>query len=107
MILWSRIFADYSWSLVKTVARGVKLIFTGGHMSLAVAFKGPNIILGLYKCKYSLTFTRELLLGRNKVLGQIKQGGGVGFSPWALCLPPVTWRVVSVGRGKVRMGEKL
>ena len=35
--------------------RGVRLIFTGGHISLTVAFKGPNVILGLYKCNYSLT----------------------------------------------------
>ena len=35
--------------------RGVTLTFTGGHISLAVAFKGPNVILGLYKCNYSLT----------------------------------------------------
>ena len=40
--------------------RGVKLIFTGGHMSLGVAFKGPNIILGLYKRNYSLTGKWEL-----------------------------------------------
>ena len=40
--------------------RGVKLIFTGGHISLAVAFKGPNVTLGLYKCNYSLTVKREL-----------------------------------------------
>ena len=25
-------------------SRGVKLIFTGGHISLAVVFKGPNVI---------------------------------------------------------------
>ena len=29
--------------------RGVKLIFTGGHISLSVAFKGPNVILEQYK----------------------------------------------------------
>ena len=40
--------------------RGVKLIFTGGHISLAVAFKGPNVILGLCKCNYSLTRDKEL-----------------------------------------------
>ena len=40
----------------KTLAyRAVKLIFTGGNISLLVAFKGPNVILGLYKCNYSLT----------------------------------------------------
>ena len=33
----------------------VKLIFTGGHISLTVAFKELNVILGLYKCNYSLT----------------------------------------------------
>ena len=32
----------------------------GGHISLAVAFKGPNVILGLYKCNYSLTVKWEL-----------------------------------------------
>ena len=32
--------------------RGVTLIFTGGHISRAVAFKGPSVILGLYKCYY-------------------------------------------------------
>ena len=31
------------------VARGCQLIFTGGHISLWVAFKGPNVILGLCK----------------------------------------------------------
>ena len=39
---------------------GVKIIFTGGHISLEVAFKGPNVILGLYKCNYSLTRGKEL-----------------------------------------------
>ena len=34
-------------------------------MSLTVAFKGPNIILRLYKCNYSLTVKGEL--GKNKV----------------------------------------
>ena len=41
-------------------SRGVKLIFTGGHISLAVAFKGLNVILGLYKCNCSLTRDKEL-----------------------------------------------
>ena len=39
---------------------GVKLIFTRGHISLVVAFRGPNVILGLYKCNYSLTRGKEL-----------------------------------------------
>ena len=41
-------------------SRDVKLFFTGGHISIKVAFKGPNIILGLYKCNYSLIAKREL-----------------------------------------------
>ena len=40
--------------------RGVKFIFTGGYISLAVAFKGLNVILGLYKWNYSLTRGKEL-----------------------------------------------
>ena len=38
----------------------VKLIFARGYISLVVAFKGLNVILGLYKCNYSLTVKREL-----------------------------------------------
>ena len=30
-----------------------------GHISLEVAFKGPNVILGLCKCNYSLTRGKE------------------------------------------------
>ena len=40
--------------------KGVKLIFTGGHISLTVAFKGPNVILGLYKCNYFFTRGKEV-----------------------------------------------
>ena len=36
------------------ISKGVLLIFTGGHISLTVALKGPNVILGLYKCNYPL-----------------------------------------------------
>ena len=39
--------------------RGVRLIFTRGHISLVVAFKGQNVTLGLYKCNYSLTRGKE------------------------------------------------
>ena len=42
------------------LCRGVRLISTGGHIGLVVAFKGPNVILGLYKCNYSLTRGKEL-----------------------------------------------
>ena len=34
--------------------------FHWGHISLVVAFKEPNVILGLYKCNYSLTVKQEL-----------------------------------------------
>ena len=32
----------------------------GGHINLMVAFKGLNVIFGLYKCNYSLTRGKEL-----------------------------------------------
>ena len=35
-------------------------MFTEGHISLVVAFKGLNVTLGLYKCNYSLTRGKEL-----------------------------------------------
>ena len=42
-------------------SEGVSNSFSpGGHISLMVAFKGPNVILGLCKCNYSLTVKREL-----------------------------------------------
>ena len=43
--------------------QGVKLIFTRGHFSLAVAFKELNVILGLHKCNYFLTRGKELFIG--------------------------------------------
>ena len=58
-----------SWSM--TQVRGVKLIFTGDHISLAIAFKGPSVILGLYKCNCSLTRGKELPAASGQ-----KQGGG-------------------------------
>ena len=60
-----------------------------------VAFKGLNVILELYTCNYSLTRDKEL----STAAGQ-KQGAELdktrwraGFSPRALCLPPVTYRI--------------
>ena len=44
----------------QTLDQGVKLIFTRGHISLEVVFKGPDVILGLYTCNYSLTRGKEL-----------------------------------------------
>ena len=41
-------YVSHSICLVSMMSRpycrGVKLIFTGGHISLTVAFKGPNVI---------------------------------------------------------------
>ena len=54
--LWSDLFADD----LLLYSRGVKRIFTGGHISLAVAFKGLNVTLGLYKWNYSLRVKQEL-----------------------------------------------
>lgn len=36
-------------------AKGGGLIFAWGHVSLMVAFKGPSVILGVYKCSSSYT----------------------------------------------------
>ena len=55
--------------------RAVTLLFTGGHISLAVAFKGPKVILGLCKCNYSLTVKREL-----GTAAGWKQGGGLDLA---------------------------
>ena len=67
--------------------RGVKLIFTRGHISLIVTFKGPNVILGLYECNYSLPGGKELSTAtrQKQGAGQIKQGGG----PDSACRPCV------------------
>ena len=46
--------------VVDALEQGYQSHFHRGHTSLMVAFKGPNVILGLYKCDYSLTVKREL-----------------------------------------------
>ena len=48
------------WFVLLFYYKGLKLIFTRGYISLAVAFKGPNINLGLYMCNFSLTRGKEL-----------------------------------------------
>ena len=48
--------------VLMSYSRGVKLTVTRAHISLTVAFKGPNVILGLYKCSYSLTRGKELYI---------------------------------------------
>ena len=47
---------------INDIEQGVKLIFTRGHISITVAFKGRNVILGLYKCDYSLARGKELYI---------------------------------------------
>ena len=55
-------FQFRDWFSCTIQAKGVKLYFTGGHISLAVAFKGLNVILGLYKCNYSLILDDNIIL---------------------------------------------
>ena len=76
-------------------SRGVKLIFTRDHISLVVAFKRPNIILGLYKCNYSSTRGKELSAAIRQKQGARpdKTRWRARFGLWALCLPPVMQRV--------------
>ena len=72
--------------------RGVKLIFTGGHISLVVAFKGPCVILGLYKCNYSFLSQGQGVWRCGRVetrCGPNKTRWKDGFGPQALCLLPV------------------
>ena len=49
-------------NLLLSYTRGIKLIFTGDHISIEVAFKDPNVTLGLRKCNYSLTRSEELYI---------------------------------------------
>ena len=51
---------DYHEGIFGVHVRGVKLIVIRGNISLSVTFKGPNVILGLYKYNYSLTRGKEL-----------------------------------------------
>lgn len=44
---------------VYSLCRGVQLIFTGGHIGLAIAFNGPNVSLGLCKSRSSYIYTGE------------------------------------------------
>ena len=71
--------------------RSVKLMFTRGHISLEVAFKGQNRSLGLYKCNYSLIVKRELgtSAGQKQGARPDKARWRAGFFPRALHLPPV------------------
>ena len=72
---------------------GVKLIFTRGHVSLMLAFKGPNVILGLYKCNYSLTRVKELSAAARckQDVGPDKIRWRARFSLRVMCLSPVVY----------------
>ena len=73
---------------INTFRAGVSNSFSlgaGGHINLTVAFKGLNVIFGLYKCNYSLTRGKEL----SAAAGPNKTRWRVGIGPWALRLPPV------------------
>ena len=73
------------------LGQGCQTHFHQGHISLAVAFKGLNIILGLYQFNYSLTVKRELgtAAGSKQGARPDKTRWRARFGPWALCLPPV------------------
>ena len=51
---------EYSEACFPSKTRASNSFFTGGHITFEVAFKGPNVMLGLYKCNYSLTRGKEL-----------------------------------------------
>ena len=70
---------------------GVKLVFTGGHITLEVAFKGPNVILELCRCNYSLTVKCRLstAAGEKQGAGPEKSRWRARFGPRALRLPPL------------------
>ena len=65
------------WILL-TSNPGVSNSFSRGATSVwRLPSKGPNVIVGLCKCNYSLAVASSALLpGRNRAPGQIKQGGG-------------------------------
>ena len=73
--------------------QGCQTHFHWGHISLTVAFKGPNVILGLYKCNYSLTVKQELgtATGQKEGARLDKTRWRAGFGPRALCLPPLIY----------------
>ena len=49
-------------SQVLALSQGCQTHFHRGHISLEAAFRGPHVILGLYKCNYSLTRGKELYI---------------------------------------------
>ena len=60
-----------------------------------VAVKGPKVILGLYKCNYSLTVKGELdtAARQKQVAGPDKTRWRARFGPQALCLPPLVLKI--------------
>ena len=80
-----------SFERTNPLRQGYQIHFHPGHISLVVAFKGPNVILGLFKCNYSLTRGKELgaAAGQKQGAGLDKTRWRAGFGLQALCLPPV------------------
>ena len=60
MVSMLLISTGLSSQILTLYIRSVKLIFTRDHISLAGAFKGPNVTVGLCTCNYSLTRGKEL-----------------------------------------------
>ena len=91
----SKHLCPVSFTARRSYDRGIKLIFTGGHISLVVAFKEPNVVLGLYKCNYSLARDKELSTAAGSKQGarRDRTRWRAGFSPRAWCLPPVTYLI--------------
>ena len=77
---------------------GMPNSFSLGAHSLAVAFKGPNVILGLYKYNFYLTRGKELgtAAGQKQGAWPNKTRWRAGFSLWTLCLPPVPHVIISL-----------
>ena len=55
--LWGESLGSYCGF---SVEQGCQTHFHWGYISLVVAFKGLNVILGLYKCNYFLTVKQEV-----------------------------------------------
>ena len=96
-----------SHKVPQNLGQGCQTHVTGDHSCLMVALKGPNIILGLYKCNYFLTRGKELCTaaGQKQGAGPDKTRWRAGFGPQALCLPPVFQQMQAFG-GKRRERQR-
>ena len=64
-----------------TLKQGCQTHFHRGPRQPCGCFKEPNVILGWYKCNYSLSRGNELstFAGEKQGAGPVKQGGGPGL----------------------------